>query len=245
MSAFDNPTIKNQINHVSVREFSDRVITEDERMAILEAARMSSTSCFLQAVTIIRVTDPQVRAKMAQYAGNQAQVLNAPEFWVFCADYHRNERVCDGDVDLGWTEQLLVGCTDCALMCQNTLTAAEALGMGGCFIGGIRTSINEVAELLKLPKNTFPVVGLTFGYPAVRNELKPRLPVEILCCENAYREPSDEELAAYNDTLVKYYTERDPAHPLSSWKAKLEPTLKRERRPFIKDFLNKQGWALK
>ena len=245
MSAFENPTIKSLINHVSVREFSDRVITEDERMAILEAARASSTSCFLQAVTIIRVTDPEVRAKMAEYAGNQAQVLNAPEFWVFCADYHRDERVCNGDVDLGWTEQLLVGCTDSALMCQNTLTAAEALGMGGCFIGGIRTKINEVAELLKLPKNTFPVVGLTFGYPAVRNDTKPRLPVEILCCENEYREPSDEELAAYNDTLCQYYTQRDPAHPLTSWKAQLDPTLKRERRPFIKEFLNKQGWALK
>ena len=46
MSAFDNPTIKTQHNHVSVREFSDRVITEDERMAILESARASSTSCF-------------------------------------------------------------------------------------------------------------------------------------------------------------------------------------------------------
>lgn len=245
MSAFDNPTIKTQHNHVSVREFSDRVITEDERMAILESARASSTSCFLQAVTIVRITDPEVRAKMAEYADNQAQVKNAPEFWVFCADYHRDERVCEGEVDLGWTEQLLVGCTDSALMAQNVLTAAEALGMGGCFIGGIRTNIQAVHQLLKLPKNTFPVLGLTFGFPAVRNGIKPRLPVEILCCENEYREPTDEELAAYNDTLVKYYTERDPAHPLASWKAKLDPTLKRERRPFIKDFLNEQGWALK
>lgn len=245
MTAFDNPTIKTQHSHVSVREFSNRVITEDERMAILESARASSTSCFLQAVSIIRITDPEVRAKMAVYAGNQAQVKNAPEFWVFCADYHRNERVCEGDVDLGWMEQLLVGCTDSALMAQNVLTAAEALGMGGCFIGGIRTNIREVAELLKLPKNTFPVVGLTFGFPSVRNDIKPRLPVQILCSENEYREPTDEELAAYERTLCDYYSDRDPAHPLTSWKAKLEPTLKRERRPFIKDFLNEKGWALK
>lgn len=244
MTAFENPTIKVLHNHVSVREFSDRPITDDERSAILEAARASSSSCFLQAVSIIRITDPIVRAKMAQYAGNQAQVLNAPEFWVFCADYHRDERVC-GEVDLGWTEQLLVGCTDSALMAQNTLTAAEALGMGGCFIGGIRTCINEVAELLKLPKNTFPVVGLTFGYPAVRNATKPRLPVEILCSENAYREPSDEELIAYDHTLCQYYTQRNPEKPLAAWKEKLDPILKRERRPFIREFLNKQGWAVK
>ena len=244
MSAFENPIIKVLHNHVSVREFSERPITVDERSAILEAARASSTSSFLQVVSIIRITDSVVRAKMAEYAGNQAQVLNAPEFWVFCADYHRDERVC-GEADLGWTEQLLVGCTDSALMAQNTLTAAEALGMGGCFIGGIRTCISEVAELLKLPKNTFPVVGLTFGYPAVKNATKPRIPVGILCSENAYREPSDDELTDYDHTLCQYYTQRNPSQPLASWKHKLGSTLQRDRRPFILEFLNKQGWALK
>ncbi len=244
MSAVQNPTIKVLLDHVSVRDFTTEAISQEMREAILEATRATSTSCFLQAVTVIRVTDAEMRKKLAHYSGDQPHVETAPEFWVFCADYHRDERIC-GEVDLGWTEQLIVGCTDAAIMAQNALTAAEGLGLGGCLIGGIRTQIKEASELLGLPKNTFPVLGLVLGHPATKNAQKPRLPMAIFCNENTYREPSETELATYEATLVDYYQTREPAKHMSAWADKLNPILKRERRPFMRDYLNAQGWLLK
>lgn len=66
------------------------------------------------------------------------------------------------------------------MMGQNALTAAESLGLGGVYIGGIRNNIESVTELLKLPKHVLPLFGLCLGWPADNPDLKPRLPAELV-----------------------------------------------------------------
>ena len=184
-----NDTIRTQLAHSSVRAFTNEPVTAELRTQILDAARAASTSCALQVTSIIRVTDPALRGRIAELSGGQAHVAAAPEFWVFCADYHRLQLLCP-EADLGWIEQFLVGCLDTGIMAQNAFTALESLGLGGCFIGGIRNGITEVSALLRLPQNVFPVVGIAFGHPAVRNPVKPRLPATITFMENGYEEPA-------------------------------------------------------
>ena len=130
-----NDTIRTQLAHSSVRAFTNEPVTAELRTQILDAARAASTSCALQVTSIIRVTDPALRARIAELSGGQAHVAAAPEFWVFCADYHRLQLLCP-EADLGWIEQFLVGCLDTGIMAQNAFTALESLGLGGCFIGG-------------------------------------------------------------------------------------------------------------
>ncbi|MEH7293774.1 nitroreductase family protein, partial [Priestia megaterium] len=48
---------------------------------------------------------------------------------------------------------------------QNALTAAESMGLGGVYIGGVRANIAELTELLNLPKHVVPLVGLCIGHP--------------------------------------------------------------------------------
>ena len=167
-----NSTVAALTAHSSVRNFTHEPVSEAMRQAILDAARAASSSCFLQVCTIIRITDPDKREAFARLSGNQRHIVSAPEFWVFCADYHRDERMI-GQADLGWTEQLLVACTDCAIMAQSAFAALESLGLGGVYAGGIRNGIEEADRLLELPRNVFPVLGLAFGHPASRNELNP------------------------------------------------------------------------
>ncbi|SUG89245.1 oxygen-insensitive NADPH nitroreductase [Salmonella enterica subsp. enterica] len=76
--------------------------------------------------------------------------------------------------------------SDTAMMGQNALTAAESLGLGGVYIGGIRNNIESVTELLKLPKHVLPLFGLCLGWPADNPDLKPRLPAELVVHENQY-----------------------------------------------------------
>jgi len=61
--------------------------------------------------------------------------------------------------------QLLLGVVDTAMLAQNAITAAESLGLGGVYIGGIRNSIEAVTELLQLPKHVLPLFGLCLGWP--------------------------------------------------------------------------------
>ena len=172
--------------------------------------------------SIIRVTDPALRARIAELSGGQAHVAAAPEFWVFCADYHRLQLLCP-EADLGWIEQFL----------------------GGCFIGRIRNGITEVSALLRLPQNVFPVVGIAFGHPAVRNPVKPRLPATITFMENGYEEPAPAELDAYDATMRAYYAGRGSNAREATFRDSIHPVIARERRRFLLDYLQTQGFALK
>ena len=238
MSATPNPMTDTLRAHTSVRAFTDEPVSQEDLEAIYESARAASSTCFLQVTTAIRITDKELKAKLAELAGNQKHIIAAPEFWVFCADYHRDQ-VLVPKADLGWTEQLIVGCVDAAIQAQNAFAALEALGLGGVYAGGIRNHIEEVDRLLKLPQNAFPVVGLAFGHPAHKNELKPRLPASITLCENAYQEPDPAELKAYDEEMRNYYQHRSSNAKDTAWSDELERILLRERRPFVLGFLQK------
>ena len=77
------------------------------------------------------------------------------------------------------------------------MVALESLGLGGCFIGGLRNGIAKADQALGLPENVYPVLGLAFGHPAFKNEVKPRLPQAITVMENRYIKPDAAELQKY------------------------------------------------
>ena len=86
----------------------------------------------------------------------------------------------------GMTEQLLVATIDTALMAQNVAVAAESVGLGLCYVGGIRNHPEAVADLLKLPEHVYPVFGMSLGYPAQNPEVKPRLPLAAILKDDHY-----------------------------------------------------------
>ena len=153
-----NATVDLMKVHCSVRAYEDKTVSEGVRKAILEAAFAASSSSILQLVTVIRVTDADNRQSFYELSGNQKHVLTAPEFWVFCADMHRNAELVAG-ADLGWTEQLILGCVDTGIVAQSAMTALESFGLGGVFVGGIRNGIARADDVLALPQNVFPVVA--------------------------------------------------------------------------------------
>ncbi len=236
------PTIDLLRSHRSIRAFTDRAISDEQRAAILAAAQSASSSSFLQCTSIIRITDPALREQLVTLSGGQKYVAQAAEFWVFCADFNRLQQICP-DAQLGMAEQLLLGCVDTALMAQNALTAAESLGLGGVYIGGIRNNIAQVTELLHLPKFVLPLFGMCLGEPAQDPELKPRMPAAMLVHENSYQPVNPEVLAQYDSELVNYYQHRDSNRRSESWSEHIQKTIVKESRPFILDYLHKQGWA--
>lgn len=239
-----NPTVELLTNHRSCRRFLDKPVPEDIQRAILAAAFAASSSCFLQVTSIIRVRDPQTRSTLADLAGNQPHVAQAPEFWVFIADNHRNT-VLVPESDLGWSEQLVMACVDTGIAAQNAFTAIESFGLGGVYVGGLRNHIAEVARLLQLPANTIPLMGLAFGYPAETNEIKPRLPQSVTVMDEVYREPDAHALARYDAQMAAYYANRKANPKTTTWTADIRRVIERERRPFVDDYLKKTGWLTK
>ncbi|WP_318365474.1 oxygen-insensitive NADPH nitroreductase [Enterobacter sp.] len=236
------PTIDLLRAHRSIRHFTDEPISQAQREAIIASAQAASSSSFLQCSSIIRITDPAMREQFVTLTGGQKHIAQAAEFWVFCADFNRNLQICP-DAQLGLAEQLLLGAVDTAIMGQNAFTAAESLGLGGVYIGGIRNSINEVTDLLALPKYVLPLFGMCLGWPADNPDVKPRMPAAMLVHENHYQPVDEDVLAEYDETLAQYYLSRDTNNRRDTWSDHIRRTIIKESRPFILDYLHKQGWA--
>lgn len=240
-----NTVIDTLLSHRSIRKFTDKPLTPAQIDTISKAAVAGSTSSFIQCTSIIRVTDIEKRQKLAEYAGNQAYVVGAAEFWVFCMDFHRHQQISP-DAKLGFAEQTLIGAVDTAICGQNTLLAAESLGLGGVFIGAIRNNPLAVIELLNIPDNVMPLFGMCLGYPAQNPEIKPRLPQSIFFHHNGYQKNIDNTVLDDYDSHVKtYYQTRTNNKKSDTWSEQITAILAKETRPFMKEALNKQGFCLK
>ncbi len=247
-----NETIELLLNHRSIRKFKDEPLNDEQINQLVEAAQMASTSSFVQAYTIIGVKDPDKKKKLAEIAGNQQYVAENGHFFVFCADFHRHQAAgelegIDVSEAIESTEKLVVGITDASLAAQNCAVAAESMGLGICYIGGLRNDIQATADLLNLPQHVFPVFGMCVGYPDAEPSIKPRLPKAGVYFEDSYpsEEKHFEELENYNDTTAAYYKSRTEGKRKDRWTAQVSGMLSSIKRAHMKDFLYSKGFGRK
>ncbi|MGR5238952.1 oxygen-insensitive NADPH nitroreductase [Vibrio alfacsensis] len=237
-----NSTMQTILSHRSIRKFTPEPIDNAQMQAIIQAGLAASSSSMLQVVSIIRVTDHEKRRLLAEYAGNQAYVESAAEFLVFCIDYQRHTRI-NSDVQADFTELTLIGAVDSGIMAQNCLLAAESMGLGGVYIGGLRNNAAQVDALLGLPSNTAILFGMCLGYPAQNPEIKPRLPAHVVVHENQYQPLNMDDIQHYDQTMQDYYANRSSNQKLSSWSQDVTGKLSGESRPHILPYLNSKGLA--
>ncbi len=235
------PVLEIMSAHRSIRKFTDRAVDADLLTSLITAAQCTSTSHHVQAYTIIQVTDPNNRQKIADMAGPQPWVAEAPVFLVFCADLTRLVYACRQNTvepETGWAEQLLVATVDTALLAQSLMLGAESAGLGGVFIGGIRNDPNLVCDLLHIPEHAFPVFGMCLGYPNEDPAPKPRLPLNLMFHQNRFPETVNyRELAAYDDIIQAYYEKRAPKLRDRTWTRQIAEFTGQVIRPHMKSFL--------
>lgn len=243
------PIIQLLKSHRSIRKFQSRPVPQPLLEELVGAGQAASTSSFIQACTLIQVNDTKDRERLAEYAGGQAYVASAPVFLVFCADMQRHRLACEmNGVEMlsGYTEQFITATVDCALFAQNMMLAAEAQGLGGVYIGGIRNRIEAVAELLQLPELVYPVFGMCLGYPDQDPQVKPRLPLQVVLKQGHYDDRGDRERIADYDQLVEaYYASRLGNNKRMTWSRQMATMLEQEARPHILPFLRSRGLLLK
>ena len=245
-----NETINLLQNHSSVRKFKNKPLTDEQVNYIFKSANQASSFSLLQAVSIIRITDEDTRKAIMELSGPQSYIQEASEFWIFVSDFNRNHQIAP-NVDITYTEFLQIGAVYVGLMAQNAMIAAESMGLGGVYIGGVRLNIEKLSELLELPKYVIPLVGLCIGYPAEEKaQLKPRLPKEVVMHHNKYEEFSLEDIEDYDQEMKKYYENRPIRAPFTAkkvkgWSDHIDDHLERSIQPNMLSYLNKQGYAVK
>ena len=200
------PIIEQIHRHASIRQYKADAVDPALVEAIVAAGQRAATSSNLQMYSVIAVTQPEKRAKLARLCGNQAHIVEAPLFLAWCADLSKLDRATQlrgFPHSHSTVESFVLATVDVALAAQNAVLAAESLGLGTCYIGAIRNHPRQVIDLLNLPRLTFPIFGLTLGWPATQGIPRPRLPQRALLHWETYsREHEDDALAEYDQTMI-------------------------------------------
>lgn len=233
-------------SHASVRDYKEEQLTRAQVEELVIAAQHAATSHFVQAYSVVWVTDPEKRRKLGALSSNVKQMEGAGAVFLMCADYNRLKHAVamnGEEIVFDQAENLLVAVTDVGLLAQNLALAAESKGYGICYIGGVRNNMEEIAELAGLPEGVFPVYGLTVGVPNESNGVKPRLPVEAILHENNYDEEKYKEiLPAYDKTIQEYYGSRGTNQKTATWSQQMANFLKKPHRPDLKEILAARGY---
>jgi len=236
-------------SHSSVRRYKDEPISRETVEELVRAGQHAASSHFVQACSVIYVTDPDKRGQLAELSKNRRQFYTAGAVLVFCMDYNRLSHAAKlhgREIDFSVMENVLVGAIDTALFAQNVAIAAESKGYGICYIGGVRNEIEEIAEVLELPRGVVPLFGMSIGVPNEANGVRPRLPLEAVLHENKYDTTKyDEYLRSYDETMREYYASRDTNQKDTTWSQQMADFLENPQRTHIKAFLEKQGFLCK
>lgn len=171
-----NEQIKTLLSHKSVRSFTDEPLPDGALETIVAAAQSASSSSNQHLWSVIAVSDHQAKQKLANLTfradtktNGYSFVAEAPVVLLWVADLSRNydiSRSNGGDPQVtDYLDAFLMSSVDATIAAQNGLVAAEALGLGGVYLGSLRNNAEELAQLVNLPQHAFVVFGMAIGKP--------------------------------------------------------------------------------
>ena len=146
----------------SVRTYTGAPLTEDEIGYILSCAGTAPSAGNLESWDVIVVTDPEVKAALAEAAFDQEHVEQAGAVFTVCANYVRS-------MSRYGERGILYGLEDATIACTYMMLAAQAIKLNSCWTGAFDD--DEVREILALPQHIRPIALLAVGRgisPAMR-----------------------------------------------------------------------------
>ena len=194
-----NEIIQSLFNRKSVRQYEPRPVAPEEKNLILQAALQAPTAGNQNLYTILDITDPVLKQALSVYCDNQPFIAQAPLALVFLADCRRwydGYRFAGMEARPPGPGDLLLAVADAVIAAQNTVVAAESLGIGSCYIGDILEREEKIREVLGLDEYVFPAAFVVYGYPTrgQKERVKPpRPPLSFIVQENRYSRLGKEE----------------------------------------------------
>lgn len=204
------PVVDSVLAHRSVRAFLPDGLAPGTLETLVAAAQSAATSSNLQAWSVVAVEDPDRKARLSAMAGDQRHIRDAPLFLLWIADLSRATVLGQARgrelPTADYLEMFLVAVIDAALAAQNAAVAAESIGLGTVYIGGMRNRPVEAAAELGLPPGAFVVFGLCVGHPdpARPASVKPRLPQATVLHRERYDLGAATDVGAYDAGLQAF-----------------------------------------
>jgi nitroreductase len=191
--------------HVSIRRFDSRPVSEELLSRILSAGIRASTTGNMQWYSIVVTRTKEMIGKMAPLHFNQPVAKNAPAILTFCADINRFTLWCRQNHAVPGYDNFLsffTAAIDALLVAQNVCVAAENAGLGICYLGTVTYNAAEIIELLGLPQLVVPVAAVALGWPGESPVQQDRLPLQAVIHHEKYRNYT-------GDDIDKYYSMKE------------------------------------
>lgn len=185
-----NRLIDAMMSRKSIRKYKEECPSDEMIATIVRAGQQAPATS--QSYSVILTRDPKHHP------------FHAPLMFTICADFHKMERIM---ARRNWTpitndlSCLMSGIGDACYMAENMVIAAEALGLGSCYLGDPPYIAKHLKRRMNLPDRVFPVVGLVFGYPDEEVPTRPRYPLDFVLFEERYPELTDEQVERAMKTM--------------------------------------------
>jgi nitroreductase len=158
----------------SIRVYSPGEVSEPVVTKLLEAAMAAPSAMTKDPWRFVLVRDKQSLAKLATLHPGAAMLSSAALAIVVC-----------GDLDVAFDRQISYLLQDCSAATENLLLAANAQGLGACWVGihPGEPLIKQVKELLSLPASVIPVAAISLGKPGEQPPPRTRYNADYVHCE--------------------------------------------------------------
>lgn len=240
-----NSTINLLKNHRSNRHYeNDYKINKEELEEIILAAKQAPSWMNGQHYKIIVVDNQKLKEKIYNLSTKNEHIKTSSVFLIFCIDltrqkiasemYNKNFAI-DGNIDI-----LINATTDATLAMQNAAIAAESLGYGTVFCGGVRYISKELIEIFNIPKYSFPICGLSIGKldeKLTTEKVKPRFSVSSSVGFNNYINSTTYDIKLY-DNIMENFAE---ARETKLWSKKFADAYEKNEEITL-DILRQQGF---
>jgi nitroreductase len=172
----------------SIRRYRQQDVPGDLLNELLETAAHASNTGNMQLYSVIVTRDQAAKERQAPLHFNQKMAIEAPVILTFCADANRfvrwaeNRKASPGFDNL---QTFLSATIDAMLLAQAFCDAAEARGLGICFLRTTAYNVDKFIAEYRLPRLVVPIVAVAAGYPEEPLSEQPeRLPIEaFIHCE--------------------------------------------------------------
>lgn len=190
-------------NRRTIRSYTDQNISDELLNELLEIAARASNTGNMQLYSVVVTRDQAQKEKLAPAHFNQPMVTTAPVVLTFCADANRfvkwaQQRKAEAGFDN--LQTFIASTIDAMLFAQSFCTAAEAKGLGICYLGTTTYNADQIIQALSLPRLVVPIVTVTVGYPAqpLPDQVE-RLPLAAVIHTETYEDYTPDSI----DTLYR------------------------------------------
>ena len=186
----------------TVRSFdADRIPDDAMLNSLLEEASHAPTTGNMQLYSVVVTRDPARHAALAPaHFCQPASTDPGAVLLTFCADLNRFSRWCrlrDAEPGFDNLQSLLAAVFDTVIFAQQFNTAAEARGLGCCYLGTTTYNAADIAAALNLPDLVVPILTLAVGTPKGDTELTDRLAPRAFVHSETYRADSDADILGF------------------------------------------------